>query len=47
MDANEFHLFDPLKVAEKVESMEKEVADFEMEVDAVLSEINAVTFIEV
>lgn len=47
MDANEFHLFDPLKVAEKVESMEKEVGDFEMEVDAVLSEINAVTFIEV
>lgn len=46
MDANEFHLFDPLKVAEKVEAMEKEVGDFEMEVDAVLSEINAVTFIE-
>jgi len=40
-------LFDPLKVAEKVEAMEKEVGDFEMEVDAVLSEINAVTFIEV
>lgn len=47
MDANEFHLFDPLKVAEKVEAIEKEVGDFEMEVDAVLSEINAVTFIEV
>jgi hypothetical protein len=47
MDANEFHLFDPLKVAEKVEAMEKEVGNFEMEVDAVLSEINAVTFIEV
>lgn len=47
MEANEFHLFDPLKVAEKVEAMEKEVGDFEMEVDAVLSEINAVTFIEV
>lgn len=47
MDANEFYLFDPLKVAEKVEAMEKEVGDFEMEVDAVLSEINAVTFIVV
>jgi hypothetical protein len=47
MDANEFHLFDPLRVAEKVEEMEKEVGNFEMEVDAVLSEINAVTFIEV
>lgn len=47
MEANEFHLFDPLKVAEKVEAIEKEVGDFEMEVDSVLSEINAVTFIEV
>lgn len=47
MEANEFHLFDPLKVSEKIELMEKEVGDFEMEVDAILSEINAVTFIEV
>lgn len=47
MDANEFHLFDPLKVQEKIEALEKEVGNFEMEVDAVLSEINAVTFIEV
>lgn len=45
IEANEFHLFDPLKVAEKVEAMEKEVSEFEAEVDAVLSEINAVTFI--
>ncbi len=47
IEANEFHLFDPLKVNEKIEAMEKEVGDFEMEVDAALSEINAVTFIEV
>lgn len=47
MDANEFHLFDPLKVAEKIEAIEKEIGEFEAEVDAVLSEINAVTFIEV
>ncbi len=46
MEANEFHLFDPLKVAEKIEEMEKEIGNFEMEVDAILSEINAVTFIE-
>lgn len=47
LDANEFHLFDPLEVAKKVEAMEQEVGNFEMEVDAALSEINAVTFIEV
>lgn len=46
MDANEFHLFDPLKVDTTVESLEKEVSEFEAEVDAVLSEINAVTIIE-
>lgn len=46
-EANQFHLFDPLKVEIKVEELEKEVAEFEMEVDASLSEINAVTFIEV
>ena len=47
IESNAFHLFDPLKVAEKIEAMEKEIGDFEMEVDAALSEINAVTFIEV
>lgn len=46
LEANEFHLFDPLKVDETVEKMEKEIGEFEAEVDAVLSEINAVTFIE-
>lgn len=46
LEANEFHLFDPLKVDETVEKMEKEVSEFEAEVDAVLSEINAVTIIE-
>lgn len=47
MEANEFMLFDPLKIEAKVEVSEKEVSDFEMEVDAVLSETNAVTFIEI
>lgn len=46
MDANEFHLFDPLKVDATVEALEKEVSEFEAEVDAVLSEINAITIIE-
>lgn len=44
---NEFHLFDPLKSVEKTDAMEKEVSEFEVEVDATLSEINAITFIEV
>lgn len=47
MEANEFHLLDPLKVIDKAESIEKEVSEFEAEIDAVLSEINAVTFIEI
>lgn len=45
IEANEWHIFDPLKVPETVEAMEKEVSEFEAEVDATLSESNAVTFI--
>ena len=44
---NQFHLVDPLKVDELVEKLQTEVNDFESEVDAVLSEINAVTVIEI
>lgn len=47
MESNEFHLFDPLKVDATIETLEKEVADFEADIDATLSEINAVTFIEI
>lgn len=47
MEANTFHLIDPLQVNNTVEVLEKEVGDFEVEVDAALSEINAVTFIEI
>lgn len=47
MDSNEFHLFDPLDTTQKIDDMEKEISQFEAEVDAVLSEINAVTFIEI
>jgi len=46
LEANEFHLFDPLKVEDKIKALEKEMGDFEADVDAVLSESNAVTFIE-
>ena len=44
---NEFHLIDPLKVEELVEKLQNEVDEFEVEVDAVLSEINALTEIEI
>lgn len=47
LEANEFHLFDPIQCEKTIEALEKEVSEFEVEVDAVLSEINAVTFIEV
>jgi hypothetical protein len=43
---NEFHLVDPLKVEELTEKLQEEVTNFETEVDAVLSEINAITLIE-
>lgn len=43
---NEFHLVDPLKVEELTEKLQNEVNNFEVEVDAVLSEINAITVIE-
>lgn len=46
LKANKFDLVDPLGVEKVVEELEKKVGDFEAEVDAVLSEINAVTFIE-
>ena len=44
---NEFHLVDPLKVEELTEKLQKEVSDFEVEVDAALSEVNAITIIEI
>lgn len=47
LESNLFHLLDPLEVTKKIEALEKEVAEFLAEVDAVLSEINAITFIEV
>lgn len=46
LEANRFSLVDPLGADKKVEEMAKELGDFLSEVDAVLSEINAVTFIE-
>lgn len=47
MKLNEWGLLDPMKIREKLVSLEDEVSSFEVEVDAVLSESNAITFIEV
>jgi hypothetical protein len=47
MEANEFHLFDPLELTKKIEALDNEVTQFEAEVDATLSESNAVTLIEI
>ena len=46
LKANIFELVDPIGVEDKIASMEKKISDFEAEVDAVLSEINAITIIE-
>lgn len=46
-ETNEFHLVDPLEVEKLAAAAEAEISEFESEVDAVLSESNAVTFIEV
>lgn len=47
MDANEWLLFDPLSLSEKISSLDSELEEFQSEVDSVLSESNAVTFIEI
>lgn len=44
---NRFHLVDPLNVEEVTEKLQEEIEEFETEVDAVLSEINAITYIEI
>lgn len=47
LDASQWNLFDPLGLQKKIEELEKDLSDFNTEVDAVLSESNAVTFIEI
>lgn len=47
IDNNEFSLVDPLEVEKLIDKINTEISEFETEVDAVLSESNAVTFIEV
>lgn len=44
---NEVKLFDPLNIDEKIAKLEKEIDDFLMEVDFILSESNSRTTIEI
>lgn len=47
LEATQWQLFDPLELTKKIEGLEKELSDFQTEVDACLSESNAINFIEV
>ena len=47
MENNKFHLVDPLETEKLIEKLQSEVDKFEMEVDATLSEVNALTIIEI
>jgi hypothetical protein len=40
---NTFELIDPLKIREKIDALEKEISEFESEIDAALSVSNAIT----
>lgn len=44
---NDWYLFNPLAIDKKIESMEKEIEDFESTLDFTLSEVNAINTIEI
>jgi len=44
---NTFELIDPIKVKEKIEALDKEIIEFESEIDAALSVSNAITEINI
>lgn len=47
MQRNTYELVDPIGIKEKIEKLEDQINGFMVEVDSVLSESNAVTFIEI
>lgn len=44
---NSYELVDPLKIETKIQELEEEITNFESDVDSTLSEVNAVTVIEI
>jgi hypothetical protein len=44
---NEFHFVDPIGIESKIEALTAKIENFKSEVDAVLSESNAITIIEI
>lgn len=47
LENNEWKLVDPLSIDKKIKDLEEEISGFETEVDAVLSEANAITTIDI
>lgn len=47
VERHKFTTVDPLQIEKKIEELEREIEGFTTEVDAVLSESNAITFIEI
>lgn len=45
--SNKYSMIDPLNILTMINDLEKEIYDFEIEIDSVLSETNAITLIEV
>ena len=46
-DLNYLKLYDPLEVCKKTEELEKDIDEFEAEVDLILSESNAITILQI
>ncbi|HHU55747.1 MAG TPA: hypothetical protein GXZ48_03535 [Acholeplasmataceae bacterium] len=44
---NTFELIDPIKIKEKIDALEQEIADFEAEIDSALSVSNSITNLEI
>ena len=47
INENTYDLIDAINIKEKIESLEKEIEEFELEVDFKLSESNSLTMIEI
>jgi copper chaperone CopZ len=44
---NQFKMLDPLKIKDKIEKLDKDIDDFESNIDIALSEINGITTVEI